>query len=157
MNAWQPFRMLLIVLACLGIGAAQTLGAGELIFKDGFEAFQCAPDRFEPNDSMEQAATVSPGHYPGLSLCPDDEFDYFRITIPAGAIVQASIQFSHAQSDLDLFLLAEGGSILTSSESSSDNESVIYQNSGGIPVDAFILATLISGVGAGYVMTISVD
>jgi hypothetical protein len=44
----------------------------------------CANDDFEPNDTIAQAAPLLPDIEYQLRLCPSEEFDHFRIAVPAG-------------------------------------------------------------------------
>jgi hypothetical protein len=63
-------------------------GAGEKEGQYPFEVFQFPPcpegnDRFEPNNSQQQAAGITPDKVPirHLRLCGDDQ-DWFRLTLP---------------------------------------------------------------------------
>ncbi len=81
-------------------------------------------DRFEENDSIAQAPLLQPGTYPDLIITPNDA-DYFAVDMPARSVLQATIFFTHAQGDLDLYLTTETRT-LRSSTSSNDNEQVLY-------------------------------
>ncbi|WP_254273099.1 Hvo_1808 family surface protein [Haloarcula marina] len=91
----------------------------------GGEEPATTPDRFEPNDDVRNATRLQPGTYEDLSITEDD-LDAYAVGLTAGESVSASINFSHEEGDLDLFLLGANGSVVGSSTSETDNESVSY-------------------------------
>ena len=92
--------------------------------------FQClCSDDFgnEPNDQCAKATSLEAGSYPGLALCTDDQ-DWYKIFLPAGSTLQATILFTHNDGDLDLYLYKQGDCLTPkdSSASSTDNEGVVF-------------------------------
>jgi hypothetical protein len=86
----------------------------------------CADDGFEENDSCEQAALVSPGTYTGLHVCPSDD-DWYAVDLQEGDTITATILFAHAEGDLDMALHYPNCELLAASQSSTDNEQLVYQ------------------------------
>jgi hypothetical protein len=62
-------------------------------------------DRFEPNDSVEEAAQLEPGRHGGL-ICAGE--DHYRLEVPAGRRVVASV-VGEGGAELDLELHGPGG------------------------------------------------
>jgi hypothetical protein len=86
----------------------------------------CSDDSYEDNDSCPDAAPIPPGTYSDLQICSGDE-DWFAIELDAGAILTATIRFSHVLGDLDMFLLDDTcSSWLGVSASVTDDEQVSY-------------------------------
>lgn len=89
----------------------------------------CADDPREPNDSIA-AATPYTGPITDGRICAGND-DYFRISVPGGHRVTVTVDgFVHAAGDLDLELRSSTGTILGSSASVRDVESVNYCNAG---------------------------
>ena len=68
----------------------------------------------------------------------DTDADFFTYTIPDGQNLRIDALFSHAVSDLDLYLYDSTGATLDQGWSSSDNETVSYANCSGAPQQLFI-------------------
>ena len=83
----------------------------------------CTVDNYEPNDSLSAAYAIPSGTFSSLTLCPSDD-DFFAIWLGAGEAINVDLLFSDAEGDIDLTLYDPAGSVLASSESSSDDESV---------------------------------
>jgi hypothetical protein len=79
----------------------------------------------EPNDDLANATVVGPGTYGGLAITEND-FDIYAVNLSAGDALTASINFSQAVGDLDLFLFGSDLIIRQAGISASDNESVSY-------------------------------
>ncbi len=84
----------------------------------------CPDDIYEPNNSFAGAATPFGGTINGLQICDSDE-DYFRFYAEAGNNIQVDIDFIHADGDLSLYLYSPSQSLLDSSTTSTDGETVI--------------------------------
>jgi hypothetical protein len=79
-------------------------------------------DAFEPNDTWDTAASISPGTYNDLQ-CLDD--DWYRLWLsPGDSILDVSIQFTNALGDLDLYVYDPTGAIVGYSTTTSDNKAV---------------------------------
>ncbi len=92
----------------------------------------CSNDEgFEPNNTCVAATPVTPATYPGMAICGDGDQDWYSIQVPAGKKLDASILFTHADGDLDLYLYKQGNCVgyLASSSSSNNNESISYPSS----------------------------
>ncbi len=80
----------------------------------------CSADAYEPNDALEDAAAIASGNHPALQVCEGDS-DWYELEVPAGQEVNASIAFSHAEGNIDLYLRDSiGGELLASTSSSND-------------------------------------
>jgi len=88
----------------------------------------CVEEAGEPNDSVAQATALGAGVLQG-GVC-DDEADHFRIR--HGGAWRLDLEFSHAEGDLDLYVVDEGsGGVLADaqgnvvgSESLDDDEAL---------------------------------
>jgi len=84
-------------------------------------------DQFESNDFQSTATDVSPGEsYSGLSITDGDR-DYFELDANAGQTIESSISFEHSEGDLDLKLLADDGSVVARSETTTDDETISHE------------------------------
>lgn len=83
-----------------------------------------AEDRFEPNELVGFAAAIEPGFYEDL-VCTGQ--DWYKVELEAGQELQVAIDFEHAAGDLELAITDEDGWQLTSSTSSEDGESCVWQ------------------------------
>ncbi|MEM7117701.1 MAG: Calx-beta domain-containing protein [Chloroflexota bacterium] len=86
----------------------------------------CSDDAYEPNNDASAPAAITPGSYNDLYLCPADS-DYFAFPVNAGQTIDVDLFFTHANGDIDLYLIAPDQSVAASSTSSDDNESVTYE------------------------------
>ncbi|MDF1667430.1 MAG: PPC domain-containing protein, partial [Planctomycetota bacterium] len=78
-------------------------------------------DSFEDNDTQATAANISAGDHANL-VCKDQ--DFYKITIPANGTLSVKIRFQHSTGDLDMFLTDASGTVISRSESTSDEETV---------------------------------
>jgi len=69
-----------VALALIAIGVATTHAAAQ----------QCLPDAFEPNEDCLQAAPLGPGTWNNLTI-PDGGADVYRVTVPAGQRLVATV------------------------------------------------------------------
>ncbi|RME26028.1 MAG: hypothetical protein D6806_06890 [Deltaproteobacteria bacterium] len=88
----------------------------------------CQPDRFEPNNTRDDAAAIMSGDYDGLSICGGED-DWYWLSPSAGTL-RISIYFEHSKGDLDIKLLDEQGQVVDSSAGTGDSETVEAQASG---------------------------
>ena len=84
----------------------------------------CVPDRFEPNDSQQDATVVPDNMWPRLSICPGDD-DWFVFELDPGAVLTVRIEFEHALGDLDMDLVA-GPEVIFRSDDMEDVETIAY-------------------------------
>jgi len=91
--------------------------------------FECAADRFEPNDT---SATPTPiarfDLQTNLRLCGTDE-DWFTIDVPGRSRQNVLLTFQQAQGDLDAYLVnPSNGQVVLSATSNTDNEVLSFSN-----------------------------
>ncbi len=110
----------------------------------------CVNDAFEPNDSQEEAPFLSPGTYPNLVVCPNDK-DWYRIRAARDTRIDVHIGFSHADGDLELYLMGSDGHPLVSSTSQTDDETVSYTTTTSF--DGYIYVTGYRGASNTYTLT----
>ncbi len=116
--AIRPITMIIV--------AAVLLGIFLLSFVPVRAQNACLDDPYERNNNAGEAPSLAPGTYPNLWICPSDE-DWFRVSLPAYTRVDVDLLFTHANGDLDLYLMnASGQRALVSSSSQTDNERVAY-------------------------------
>lgn len=90
----------------------------------------CTDDQFEDNDN-QSAASVQPGHYRGLMICPADP-DFYGIYVRRGERLTAQISFPHPEGNLDMDLLSvKAGNppermVLSRSDTQMDSEIISY-------------------------------
>lgn len=85
----------------------------------------CAPDQYEPNDDPS-APRIQPAQHSGLRLCPDD-VDYFRLFVRDGERIEAQINFSHAEGNLDMDLIGvDLETVLVPARTDTDGERIVY-------------------------------
>ncbi|MBN2801371.1 MAG: hypothetical protein JXX28_19675 [Deltaproteobacteria bacterium] len=96
----------------------------------------CVPDAYEPNNANTQGAdmnglfTDAPATFSDLTLCVGDD-DYYTFHGENGQLVNARIDFSHAENDLGFYLyrINSDGTItgMVGSDTLTDNEWLIYR------------------------------
>ena len=124
----------------------------------------CADDAFEENDGLASATNVLDNdELVGQRACPDrfTEFDYYAIVVPPGQTLTATATFSHGGGDIDMRLEDSSGTSLDTSGSTSDTESVTWENTTGsvqtvYPV-VFLFSDNGSQTGNDYDITFVVD
>jgi len=80
----------------------------------------CNPD----NNNLDEAIRVgNAGTYNELSICDNDNIDWYRISATVGSGT-VRIEFSHTEGDLDMELYNSGGSVIATGHSTTDNEEV---------------------------------
>lgn len=84
-------------------------------------------DHLEPNDTCETPAATSPGFYTDLR-CADD--DYYAISMPETSILDVDAFFAQADGDLSLLLYGPCEQQLALNNTSTDDESLRYVNTG---------------------------
>lgn len=87
---------------------------GELVCQGGAcqpYDFSCTDQTYEPNETVAQAITVSPGIKEGLQICLGDQ-DWFRMDIPAGHSGTLGMYFNQKLGDLDLCVFDGAGKLI---------------------------------------------
>ncbi len=128
----------------------------------------CQDDSFEPNESVEDAATLVPGVLEA-SICDTElvpvDTDYFGIAVGAGDTVTLTLEFDNGLGDLDLFLLSAAKTFLASSETLSSQESLswtapsaqtVYAVVGGVGQASFAMSYTL-GLQLGVAQTCNPD
>jgi len=86
----------------------------------------CRSDRFEPNDTESAAPVLTAAVHANLASCDSDD-DYYAVDLTAGATLDVTVDFAHAEGDIDLRLYEQGGIVtLASSITTSAPESFSY-------------------------------
>ncbi len=108
--------------------------ANNVAFADGSLVVEgamggCAEDaQFEDNDVAARASAVAAGEYSGLGLC--DDADWFRIDVPAGQVLEASIAWAAAEGSLMLALADGDGDVLREGEGPAGTARVFTEAAG---------------------------
>ncbi|MCX7000820.1 MAG: clostripain-related cysteine peptidase [Candidatus Sumerlaeota bacterium] len=104
--------------------AANILFAADTQWDEMLKAATTQPipdDSYEPNDTFNQAATISTGSYLGL-CCKND--DWFKVYLPAGARVSIACVHEYDAGDLDLQFYNSSDVEIASSETLEDVENI---------------------------------
>ena len=110
-------------------------------------------DRYEENDTFNEAALITPGTYTGFELLDPD---YYKIDVCTGGTITVDILFTHANGDLDLHLYDAGFSEVVSSLSTDDNESLTYTSTASSNVFYYLYVEGYQGATNTYDMNISI-
>lgn len=82
-------------------------------------------DTLEPNDSQGAARTISlPFSNSSLSIDTDNEQDWYRFTVSGNGQVVINVNFTHSLGNINLDLRNSSGTVLQSSTSTTNNESI---------------------------------
>ena len=87
-------------------------------------------DGFENNDACASAWGLSNGGYGGMIVKSGDE-DWFSLAAGPNAQVSVSISFTHAFGDIDMGLYTACGTLVASSTSTGNSETINYTNTTG--------------------------
>lgn len=107
-------------------------------------------DDLEPNDARSGAAAVNSGTYNNLKVCAGD-IDFYKVVVPSGGSLRATINFTHSAGDLDMELLNSSGGRITVSQSTENTESVTASSAGTY----YLRVYGYSGATGDYSLTIS--
>lgn len=90
-------------------------------------------DNYEENDSLAEAFDLTEfenrllSKLDGIAIQADD--DWYKISADADTVeLRAEVNFRHAEGDIDLALYNAGGSLISRSITTSDNEELVYNN-----------------------------
>ncbi len=110
-------------------------------------------DGLEDNDACATARSMGVGSWSNLIVKFPDE-DWYRISVPVGGTLNVDLFFTDAFGDIYIRLYnACGGSVVASSTSATNNESITYTNPGGT-ANFYLRVFLASDVRNQYNMTI---
>ncbi|WP_230467851.1 hypothetical protein [Lujinxingia vulgaris] len=98
-------------------------------------------DAFVGNTTLDTAyALEGPSAILDGAICTPDD-DFYKIFVPEGCKLDSTLEFTHADGDLDLFLYNTAGSLDTSSTGATDTELV----STGVVTDGGVYRLAVSG------------
>jgi hypothetical protein len=87
-------------------------------------------DHLEENDSCAGGVSLSPGRNAGM-ITRSADHDWYQITVPRSSEVVITVEFVHAEGDIDIALYDElCSTLLDNSAGTTDTEVVTYFNSG---------------------------
>lgn len=120
----------------------------------GFAGPAAANDDYESNDTIEEAAPVSPGDYGPLRI-ENGESDFFAVELEEGESLTTAVRFSHNEGDLDLIIYGPDRSPVTGGGSVTDNEQaeMVAEQSGTYYVEVYGYG----GASAEYDLSLSVQ
>jgi hypothetical protein len=110
----------------------------------------CDPDRFEPNDEGDEAASVNrTAFYNDLSLCPQEE-DWYAVSVPRRSRQRVWISFRHSDGDLSLEVYDDEGDLVEDSTSNDNGETIVFDN-GSNDTRRYLIRVLRADDGGGSV------
>ena len=103
----------------------------------------------ESNGSIATANTVSaPANVSG-TIGSTSDTDYFKVTLPAGKTLAATLTAASSSNDFDLYVKNSAGTTLASSEKSAGSaDTISYVNGGSSAVTLYVQVLRYSGTGA---------
>ncbi len=117
---------------------------------------QGSDDNSEQNDSCSKPKQARTGTLSNRIVKVLDE-DWYKISVPAGRIVTITLNFSHADGDIDLFAYATTcGDALADSRGTTDSEEISVQNVGTRAATLYWRVTLFSDTRNNYDQTVSI-
>ncbi len=118
------------------------------------EEAPCAPDPWEPNDSVADATSgVTDGALTGSMICPGDA-DWFRFDLGSGETLTVSTLFEHAYGDLDAELFAADGLTLLEASNGQTSIETVSHTAVGAAQTVFLRVSGHQGVGNGYTLSV---
>jgi hypothetical protein len=114
-------------------------------------------DRMEQNDTCVEQTQLPTGWYHGLMVYSSDA-DFYRVHIPRSSHIIVTVEFAHAEGDIDLALTVPTcpATPIALSATQTDNESLSYLNLGP-SADFFINVYLASGSCNDYSLSIQFE
>ena len=103
----------------------------------------------ESNGSIASANTVSaPANVAG-SIGSTSDTDYFKVTLPAGKSLSATLTAASSSNDFDLYVKNASGTTLARSEKAAGSaDSITYANGGSTAITLYVQVLRYSGTGA---------
>ncbi|EGD77783.1 hypothetical protein PTSG_08873 [Salpingoeca rosetta] len=116
---------------------------------------QCPPchdDQFEDNNDPESATELAPFvDSISASICPEDE-DYYAIPVCGLGTITVNLAFEHDVGDIELHLFDSSGTLVASSTSSTDHETVQHTDTTGSASMYMVRVYGYQGASAPYAM-----
>ncbi|MCO5168237.1 MAG: pre-peptidase C-terminal domain-containing protein [Planctomycetes bacterium] len=139
-----------MILAYAYDAAGRLLGVDEVTLDVGAApAPRPTDDVYEPNNTAATAARIAPGVYRDL-VCNDD--DWFSVVLTSPGSLSVTIDFRHAEGDLDLHVDGPSGRV-GRSESTSDRERVEVAS---VPAGTYLIRVFgYQGARARYTLTVA--
>lgn len=123
-------------------GAEQKEGPVHLDGAVFADAGGCVDAGREPNNSSTAASLLSSlGTNYALEICYPGDVDHMSFTVPVGERLRATIQFSHAEGDLDAALLDPNGATIDESKGFGDTE-VLQMGFSAPTTDRYIIGVV---------------
>lgn len=108
--AWSPTEVTRVHL----VVSSETDAGYELSYSVTDPPGSCAPDRLEPNDSDDEAFTMTPGVFTWLRLCPEDPVDTFSIHLKPFERLMVTTSHQGGQGFTDLEVVDPTGALVHS-------------------------------------------
>ncbi|WP_082580230.1 S8 family peptidase [Pelomonas sp. Root1444] len=103
----------------------------------------------ESNGSIAAANTVSAPANVNGSIGSTSDTDYFKVTLPAGKTLSATLTMANSSTDFDLYVKNGSGTTLAKSEKAAGQvDSTSYANGGSGSVTLYVQVLRYSGTGA---------
>ncbi len=103
----------------------------------------------ESNGTIATANTVSSPAIVAGSVSSSTDTDYFKVTLPAGKTLAATLTMGSSSNDFDLYIKNSSGTTLASSEKAAGQvDSTSYANGGSSAVTLYVQVLRYSGTGA---------
>lgn len=103
----------------------------------------------ESNGTIATANTVSSPAIVAGSISSTTDTDYFKVTLPAGKTLAATLTMGSSSNDFDLYIKNGSGTTLASSEKSAGQvDSTSYANGGSSAVTLYVQVLRYSGTGS---------
>jgi serine protease len=134
-------------------GSCSGCGAGILNAQAAVQAITSSElptvNETESNGSISTANTVSsPANVAG-SISSTSDTDYFKVTLPAGKTLAATLTMASSSNDFDLYIKNSSGTTLASSEKAAGQvDSASYANGGSGSVTLYVQVLRYSGTGS---------
>ncbi|HEC37719.1 hypothetical protein LCGC14_0720300 [marine sediment metagenome] len=91
--------------------------------KDSLLSLANGDDIYEDNDDFNNATPISAGYYSNLMAADED---WYNLSVRADERISISILFTHVNGDLDLDLYDSSQTLLVSSITATDNETIYF-------------------------------
>jgi serine protease len=106
-------------------------------------------DETESNGSISTANTVSAPANVNGTIGSTSDTDYFKVTLPAGKTLSATLTMGNSSTDFDLYVKNSSGTTLAKSEKAAGQvDSTTYANGGSSSITLYVQVLRYSGTGA---------